>query len=130
MTERFLASDYREVFAALRVLRHEHDSFEEWGAGLGVVTALAYSLGYRSAGIEVEHRLVALGRTLLASFGVPTTILTAGDIFDAPSKASLVFAYPWPGEEAAIRAHFDAHHYPGQALLLYLGTDELVLIDS
>lgn len=129
LAARFLASDYLEVFAALRVLRATHDTFEEWGAGLGVVTALAHSLGYQATGIELEPRLVDLGGALLSSFGVPGSCLIAGDLFEEPAKASLVFAYPWPGEEAAIRAHFMTHHQPGQALLLYLGTDELVLVD-
>jgi hypothetical protein len=122
--------------------------FCEWGSGLGVVSCLAATLGLDAWGIETEPALVRAARRLAGDFGLPVEIvrgsfipagaeagLTCGHDFAWLSRGDarpgyevmgldvedldLVFAYPWPDEEALIEALFEGHARAGAMLLTY-----------
>src|SRR5262249_26611159 len=122
--------------------------FCEWGSGLGVVSCLAATLGLDAWGIETEPVLVRAARRLADDFGLPVEFvrgsfiparaeagLTPRDAFARPSRGGprpayevmglgveefdLVFAYPWPDEEALIEGLFEGHARAGALLLTY-----------
>ncbi|BAM05201.1 hypothetical protein [Phycisphaera mikurensis] len=130
-------------------------NFLEWGSGVGVAACLAATLGFDSAGIEAQAALVEEAEDLAASHGLAVafahgsfippehdgladvaddlaTLATGlADGHDAlgldPSDAALVYAYPWPGEEAVVEAVFEAAAATGALLLTYRSTGDLVL---
>ena len=121
--------------------------FCEWGSGLGAVSCLAATLGLDAWGIESEPALVRAARRLADDFGLPAEFvrgsfipagaeaaLTRGRDFAwlsrggppayeamglAPEDFDLVFAYPWPDEEALIEGLFEGHARMGAMLLTY-----------
>ena len=122
--------------------------FCEWGSGLGVVSCLAAALGLDAWGIETEPALVRAARRLADDFGLPVEFvrgsflpagaeagLTRGHDFAWLSRGGtrpayevmglgveefdLVFAYPWPDEEALIEGLFEGHARAGAMLLTY-----------
>lgn len=127
--------------------------FCDWGSGLGGVCAVAALNGFRPFGIEIQGGLVESARTLAADLGLPLsfvegTFLLPGDenlvigtahtqpAFDAvawdaldlvPGDCDVVFAYPWPGEEALVDGVFARHASPGALLLTFHDRDYLLL---
>ena len=127
----------------------------EWGSGLGVAACLASLLGYEAAGIEAQPALVEQAEDLAAEHGfevafahgsfVPPEHDALADVADDlatlalgladghaelgldPADAALVYAYPWPGEEAVVEAVFDACAATGALLLTYRSAGGLVL---
>jgi hypothetical protein len=125
----------------------------EWGSGFGVVVGLAALLGFEASGIEVDRDLVAASRELLAAHHLRVTIAEGSFIPDddaaserlvdhetrtvlgAPAaydelEADLddfdvVFAYPWPTEEALYCDVFARGADPGAVLLTYSRTEEV-----
>lgn len=126
----FIPSDYELVFGALASLARTEAGrlrFCEWGSGFGVVVGLAALLGMEAHGIEIDVRLCAAARELLAQHGLAAeiaagsfvpedyeppprladletrTVLGQPDAYDQLSRDAdefdVVFAYPWPGEE-------------------------------
>jgi hypothetical protein len=121
--------------------------FCEWGSGLGVVSCLAAMLGLDARGIEAHPALVRAARRLAADFGLPVEFVlgsfipagaegpTLGCDFAwlsqsghrcgheamglGPEEFDLVFAYPWPDEEALIEALFGRYARDGVLLLTY-----------
>ena len=122
--------------------------FCEWGSGLGVVSCLAATLGLDAWGIETEPALVRAARRLAGDFGMAVEFvrgsfiparaeagLTRGHDFAWLSRGGtrsayeamglgvedfdLVFAYPWPDEEALIEGLFEGHARAGAMLLTY-----------
>ena len=122
--------------------------FCEWGSGLGVVSCLAATLGLDAWGIETEPALVRAARRLADDFGLAVEFvrgsfipagaeagLTRGHDFAWLSRGGtrsayeamglgvedfdLVFAYPWPDEEALIEGLFEGHARAGAMLLTY-----------
>jgi len=69
---RFVASDAREAYRALRAVSEDRlalgCTFCEWGSGFGVITSLASMLGFDACGIEIEESLVENARQLAADF--------------------------------------------------------------
>jgi hypothetical protein len=102
-------------------------TFVEWGCGFGVVSGLAWLSGFSAVGIEAESFLVDEGKKLLARHRIEAELWHGNFLpshaeelaehqADHPSMHhpvpaayglhdtdvsdfSLVFAYPWPGEE-------------------------------
>lgn len=149
----FVASDYEGAFRLLRALFHQEPdrrTFCEWGSGLGIVAGLAAGVGYRAAGLEVDRRLVAASRELLAAHDLTVDIahgsfLPADEAppADAPLDArtvwsaasgydelgrdladfDVVYAYPWPGEERAYAKVFLDHADFGALFVTFHGED-------
>jgi len=118
--------------------------FCEWGSGLGGVCGVAAINGFTPYGIEIQRELVASARLLArdlnyAMFFAEGTFLLPGDEelaagadshtrleFNArawdemeltPEDCDVVFAYPWPNEEAFVDNVF-SRHASANALLL------------
>ena len=129
-TYRFLHSLAAHEIAAGRL-------FCEWGSGFGVVACLAAMLGYDAVGIEINGELVRAARELAEEFRVNVEFLHGsfippGETIDAaggfswletdssgrlldigPDDFNVIFAYPWPAEEAATEALFERRR-PGR----------------
>lgn len=127
--------------------------FVEWGAGFGVVTGIAALLGLDAIGIEAEPFLCEQATELfnkhnvagemwqgnflprgagdLAEDADPLVSLThsirpAYDTYEMSlSDFSMVFAYPWPGEEHFLRLVFDRFCRPGAILVMYRGPNHV-----
>jgi len=126
----FIPSDHELVWRTLAAVRRDHPDARhllEWGSGFGVIVGLGALLGFDAAGIEVDGRLAAASRELLAEHRLRATIAAGSfvpdglpvrdrfcdaetrTVLDAPAaydelRADLddfdvVFAYPWPTEE-------------------------------
>jgi hypothetical protein len=150
-----ITSNYPEVYARLREECRRGDRFLEWGSGLGVITALAASLGAEAYGIEIEPELVRLSEGLVERHDVPATF-ACGSFFpdgfgedpellhedlmhdsvgaDAYAELGLeltdfdlIYAFPWPGEEDLFLDLFQRGAAPGSRLLINYGSDGLRL---
>jgi hypothetical protein len=116
------------TLAAVRRDQPDARQLLEWGSGFGVIVGLGVLLGFESAGIEVDRDLVAASRDLLAEHRLEATIaegsfvperhrsserlsdLETRTVLGAPDAYDdldadledfdVVFAYPWPTEEA------------------------------
>ncbi len=129
--------------------------FVEWGAGFGVVTGMAAILGMDSIGIEAEEFLCQEARALFEKHNVsaemwqgnflprgardlaededPLVSLTHsippayGQHEMSLEDFSLVFAYPWPGEEHFLRLVFDRYARSGALMLMFRGPNHIEL---
>jgi hypothetical protein len=129
--------------------------FCEWGSGLGIVALLAAKLGFCACGIELEAELVEGARGLANEFGAEvefvcgTLIPAGGEVYadrttdsawlgmggaDAYEELELdacdfdvIFAYPWPGDEAVIEDLFEEYAAAGALLLTFHGMEDLKL---
>jgi hypothetical protein len=127
--------------------------FCEWGSGLGGVCGVAALNGFSAFGIEIERELVDAARSLASDLGLDMvfaegTFLLSGDedltvatehmrlVFDhhawnelglAPGDCDVVFAYPWPGEEACMDAVFSRHASPGALLSTFHDWDHVLV---
>jgi hypothetical protein len=129
--------------------------FCEWGSGFGVVVGLAAMLDFDAAGIEIEGSLVAEARKLAEDFDLPAEFVhgsfvprgaedrvhaggtyswltTEGDYaYDdldlEVSDLDVVFAYPWPDEEAVVCDLFERYAGTGAILATYHGSAEFRL---
>ena len=129
--------------------------FCEWGSGFGVVVGLAALLDFDACGIEIEESLVAEARRLAEDFDLPVEfargsfvprgaedrvhkagtyswLTTEGDYaYDdldlEVSDLDVVFAYPWPDEEAVVCELFERYAGTGAILATYHGGAEFRL---
>jgi hypothetical protein len=129
--------------------------FCEWGSGFGVVVGLAAMLDFDACGIEIDAGLVDEARRLADDFDLPTEFVrgsfvprgaedrvhaggayswltTEGDYaYDDleldVSDFDVVFAYPWPDEEAVVCDLFECYAGPGAVLATYHGGAEFRL---
>src|SRR5580698_7259621 len=129
--------------------------FCEWGSGFGVVTCLAAMLDFESCGIEIERPLVDQARSLADDFGlsvefaqgsfvppgaedrihasgVYSWLTTDGDYAYEdlelnPSDMDLIFAYPWPDEEAITGELFEYYAGNDAVLVTYHGGSDFRL---
>ena len=129
--------------------------FCEWGSGFGVVVGLAALLDFDACGIEIEESLVAEARKLAEDFDLPVEfaqgsfvprgaedrvhkagtyswLTTEGDYaYDdldlEVSDLDVVFAYPWPDEEAVVCELFERYAGTGAILATYHGGAEFRL---
>jgi hypothetical protein len=125
--------------------------FCEWGSGFGAVTCLAEEAGFDACGIEAEAELVDQARRLAEDFGLSAEF--AHGSFIPPGAESrvysggtyswlttesdhayhelglevadldVVFAYPWPDEEALTAELFDQYAGPGAVLVTFHSGD-------
>ena len=146
---------YEALRAIRRNVLAPGNLFCEWGSGLGVVTILAAKLGFCACGIELEAELVEGARGLANEFGAEvefvcgTLIPAGGEVYadrttdsawlgmggaDAYEELELdacdfdvIFAYPWPGDEAVIEDLFEEYAAAGALLLTFHGMEDLKL---
>lgn len=114
-------------------------TFCEWGSGFGVVSCLASILNFEVTGIEINEALVKAARELAAphdlnpkfahgSFIPPGLYLETPDM-DAlektlnfhPGDFDLIYAYPWPAEEAAVFSVFEDFAREDSMLITFHG---------
>ncbi len=126
--------------------------FCEWGSGFGVVASLAGMLDFDSYGIEIEGDLVVAAQGLAEDFGVAVEFAhgsfvprggeaklhaagnyswlntdadyTYDELGLDPDDFDVIFAYPWPDEEAATGDLFDRYAGEGAVLVTYHGSDD------
>jgi hypothetical protein len=129
--------------------------FCEWGSGFGVVVGLAALLDFDACGIEIEGGLVEEARKLADDFDLPVEFVqgsfvprgaedrvhaagtyswltTEGDYaYDdldlEVGDLDVVFAYPWPDEEAVVCDLFERYAGVGAILATYHGGAEFRL---
>jgi hypothetical protein len=127
--------------------------FCEWGSGVGGVCAVAALNGFTPLGIEIQCELVEAARSMAKELEFPMvfaegTFLLPGDedlaavtshmrlsfdchAWDAlgvgPDDCDVVFAYPWPGEEACVDGVFGRHAAPGALLLTFHDWDHVLV---
>jgi hypothetical protein len=129
--------------------------FCEWGGGFGAVAGLAAKLDYDSHGIEAEGELVDAARRLADDFdlsvefahgsfvprgaegrvhkgGTYSWFTTEGDYaYDElglePDDFDVIFAYPWPDEEAVTADLFARYAGDGAILVTYHGGSDFRL---
>ncbi len=130
------------------------DRFCEWGSGLGVVCCLAEMTGFRACGVEARGVLVRGARRLAADFDLGPEFARGSFIPDdagallegrrfawlstggrgghaalgaGPDEFDVIYAYPWPDEEALVAEIFASHARPGALLLTYHGEGKMWL---
>jgi hypothetical protein len=146
---------YRVLRALAAADRAPGKLFCEWGSGFGVVACLAAMLDFDACGIEIEGELVDAARQLAADFGLPVEFVRgsfiprggeayaeagpgfnwlttdAGDTHQelglATNDFGVIFAYPWPDEEALTGELFDHYAAEGAVLVTYHGSDDFRL---
>jgi hypothetical protein len=125
--------------------------FCEWGSGYGVVTCLAAMLGFEAVGIEIDPGLVDCARRLAEDYGLDAEFVAGSfvprgaeervyrageyawlttesdDAYDElgldPADMDVVFAYPWPDEEAVTDQLFDRYAAAGAVLVTHHSGD-------
>lgn len=143
----YVPADWDGARRALEALRDRARSFVELGSGVGLITVLAERLGYEAYGIEAEPWLVERSIDLAAEFGadcefvcgsyVPEELQQSTELLEGDflvtleanpaypdlghelSDFDLVYAFPWPGEEAFFHALFDQAGGPDSLFLTY-----------
>ncbi|TWU41853.1 class I SAM-dependent methyltransferase [Novipirellula artificiosorum] len=131
------------------------DAFCEWGSGFGVVAMISSIEGCDACGIEIEPDLIDQARRMADDFKIQVEfaegsflpddrsqlheILREVDNVDLDSASGyealgksidqfdLVFAFPWPGEQAFFAKVFDEFASNGALLLTYNGINQLQL---
>lgn len=128
--------------------------FLEWGCGFSVVTSIASALKFEAIGIEAESDLIQEGRVTLDNWQVTAELIHGNFLPDGadtlahqstlPSLGhpiesgyqqlglelddfSLVYSYPWPGEDRFHQAVFERFAAPGAMLLCFCGPNDLRL---
>lgn len=128
--------------------------FLEWGCGFAVVSALASSLDLDAIGIEAETELLRQGRQTMSGWDLDLELIHGNflprgseDLADDPMLPSLghdvpdayetlglelddfsiVYAYPWPGEDEFHRLVFDQHADVGALLMQFCGPYDIRL---
>lgn len=128
--------------------------FLEWGSGFAVVSALAAQLGLDAVGIEAEPTLYRHGQQTIRDWNQPVELVlgnflpmgveglaadpTLPSLGHPVASAydeigleiddfSLVFAYPWPGEEDFLADVFLRYGAEGALLLQFCGPYDLRL---
>ncbi len=136
----FVPADYVLVWDALRELRRmmpPNPRFLEWGSGMGIVTLMAASLGWKATGIELQEALVEESRKLSRQFDL-SAAFQQGSFFPKDQSAveglenfhaaaDVIYVYPWPDFELQTFDLFDRVAKPGACLLAYFGIEDLRL---
>ena len=139
----FEPSNARTAYGHIRAVREQTDdpglTFCEYGSGLGVVSCLAASLGWKTTGLEIETPLLAKARGLAQRHGHDVTYFNAsykpdgfftGDVLRASLETAhgfglmdfdVIYVYAWPAELRAVTDFFSDFAKPGTLLLIYEG---------
>ncbi len=128
--------------------------FLEWGCGFAVVASIASRLGFDAIGIESEQELLDQGEETVRQWDASVELIHgnflprgAESLAEDPTLPSLghavpsaydqlgldlddfsiVYAYPWPGEDDFHEAVFERFAATGALLLLFCGPNEIRL---
>ncbi len=143
----FINADYEAVLHTLLELHAPGARFLEWGSATGIITIAADMLGFEAYGIELDPKLVEVARGLarrhasrahfVAGSFIPPGYRWSPDDGDARMGTigegesayqelghsldafDVVYAYPWPAEEAMMLDLMSRHGKPGATLLLF-----------
>jgi len=118
----FIPSNPDVLHAVLSAL--EPGRLCEWGSGMGIGIGLAEMLGFRACGIEIDARLAAASRELLAAFGLSAEVET-GSYFDLHRDADVYFSYCWPSQMRRVQEHFLAVAPDHARLLICHGASDI-----
>jgi hypothetical protein len=118
----FVPSNCCVVYAVLSALPRAR--LCEWGSGMGVVTGLAQTLGFDARGIEIDPRLAAESRRLLADFGLAPKI-TTGDYLQLNCPVDIYFTYCWPGQMSRVEERFAVIAPDHARLLICHGAEDI-----
>ena len=118
----FVLSSHSVVYRVLDAL--PRGTFCEWGSGMGINTGIAAMLGFEAWGIELNPKLAAASRELLAEYGLDATILT-GDYLEIECNADVYFVYCWPGQMMNVEARFLATAPASAKLLICHGAEDV-----
>lgn len=128
--------------------------FLEWGCGFAAVSCLADKLNWNVHAIEAHPDLIPHARTTIADMGARVDLFV-GNFLPANAESlafdptlpslghegdnayehwqlglddfSLVYSYPWPGEDEFHEDVFDRHAEAGAMLLMFIGPNEMRL---
>lgn len=128
--------------------------FLEWGCGFATVACLAASLDWRVHAVEAHPELIAQARETVRWWPATVDLVHgnflppgAEDLSADPTLPSLghggrnayqqweldlddfsvIYSYPWPGEDTFHEDVFDRYAAPGALLLMFIGPHELRL---
>lgn len=129
-------------------------AFLEWGSGIGTIAIMAGLMGYQSFGIEIDSKLMGIGRELAAQFGGAVRFvegnflplkeragadsietdgplrLDGADAYALMGRAlntfDVVFVFPWPDQVDWCHAIFARHARVGARLLVYSQTMDVL----
>ena len=128
--------------------------FLEWGCGFAIVSAIAYQLGFDVVGIEAELDLITQGRQTMKAWEIPIELFRgnflppgAEGLADDPTHPSLghdvpcgyaamdselddfsvVYSYPWPGEDEFHADVFEKYARRGAYLMMFCGPNDVRL---
>ncbi len=134
---RFVPGDCRYAYQVLAWLLgtgriRPGAAFLEWGSGQGMVTILAALLGYAATGVEIDEALVQEARELAGRYDAPARFehgtydaRAAGLKVITAKKRTVVYVYPWPGEEPFFLQLFAETAPSGAWLLMGLGPADI-----
>mgnify|MGYP001095047983 CR=1 FL=1 len=128
--------------------------FLEWGCGFAVVSALASTFHFDVIGIEAENELMERAKQMVADWEVSVELVTGNflppgseSLADDPTLPSLghqvesayesiglelddfsvVYSYPWPGEDDFHERVFVNYASPGAMLMQFCGPNDVRL---
>ncbi len=144
---------WRVIDAIARAKLAPGRRFCEWGCGFAAVAGLASLCGFDASGIEIERDLVDEARRLTGDFALDVALAHGSFVPpDAeelgacneefswiseggpdghavlrldPDDLDVIFAYPWPGEEAVIDRLFDTFAASEALLVTFHGKEGL-----
>ena len=147
----FVAADYATVLSALVQVYNPNRRFLEWGSASGVIAIMADLLGYDACGIEIDASLVRTAEALATRHASAARFVTGsflpegyrwvsrdrdgrtGNVDSGRSgylalgcaleEFDVVFAFPWPGDEAMMLDVMRQYGRPDALMLLYGVTD-------
>ncbi|MCA9139617.1 MAG: hypothetical protein KDB00_22745 [Planctomycetales bacterium] len=129
--------------------------FVEWGCGFATVACLADALGWNAYAIEAHADLISEARKTIADWPAKVDLFAgnflppgADDLAADPTLPSLghggqsaygawetdlddfslVYSYPWPGEDEFHEDVFDRYAAVGAMLLMFVGPNEMRLM--
>lgn len=142
---------YHQLHALSESTLARGSRFCEWGCGFGVIASMAAMLNFESCGIEIQGDLVDEAQRLAEDFGLDVAfthgsfvprggepgvhtsgtyawLTTEGDYaYDDLGldidDMDVIFAYPWPDEEAVTGELFDRFAGEGALLITYHGEE-------
>lgn len=124
---------WRFLQSSLRHRSPDGARFCEWGSGIGVVSCLAQLMGWRTAGLEIEPRLVETSRALAGRHALDVSFFEGSYKLDNVAASfdtgfgfnlfdfDVIYAYFWPAERNAMTQFVAEYARPGTLFMRYGG---------